>query len=204
MALLGSSSKCLDLRVQGAVLRQEFAHVLRTTTRGGLVGLGGHPIDQAGLVQRAHAHQHAGDGAVAADPLLAAFGEGVLDDRHVDRVQDDDGVLVHSKGRCCIDPVAIPAGGAQLGIDLVGVVPALAGDDDLAALECFDVVRILQRGLVPGHRGGFATGVGGGEEQRLDQVKVIFFEHAIHQYRADHAAPADQTYQLAHFKRPFK
>jgi hypothetical protein len=38
----------------------------------------------------------------------------------------------------------------------------------------------------------------------LDQVEVIFGLHAIHQYRADHAAPADQTYQLAHFKRPFK
>jgi hypothetical protein len=53
-------------------------------------------------------------------------------------------------------------------------------------------------------RRGLATGVGGGEEQRFDQVEVIFFDHAIHQYRADHAAPADQTYQLAHFKRPFK
>ena len=34
-----------------------------------------------------------------------------------------------------VDPVAVPAGGAQLGEHLAGVVAALAGDDDVAALQ---------------------------------------------------------------------
>ena len=48
---------------------QQLAHVLRAAAGSGLVGLRAHPLDQAGLVQRAHAHQHAADGAVAADPV---------------------------------------------------------------------------------------------------------------------------------------
>jgi hypothetical protein len=37
------------------------------------------------------------------------------------------------------------------------------------------------------------------EKNRFDQAEVAFCLHAIHQHRADHAAPAHQTYQLAHF-----
>ncbi len=201
---LGVVQQILNFGVQRAVLRQEFAHVLGAAAGGGLVSLGAHPFDQTCLVQRAHTHQHAADGAVAADPFLAALGQRVLDDRHVDRVEDDDGVLFHAQGGRGIDPVAVPAGGAQLGIHGVGVVTALAGDDDLAALEGVDAVRVLQRGFVPGHCGRLAASIRGGEEQRFDQVEVLFFNHAIHQHRADHAAPANQTYQLAHFNRPFR
>ena len=95
--------------------------------------------------------------------------------------------------------MAVPARGAQLWEDLRGVVAALRGDDDVAALQGVNVVRVLQGGFVLGLRGGFAACVGCGEEQWLDQVEVFFFDHAVHQHRADHAAPADQTYQLAHF-----
>jgi hypothetical protein len=98
-----------------------------------------------------------------------------------------------------VEPVAVPASRAQLGEHGGGVVATLGGDDDLAALELLDVESVLQRGFVLGHRGGFATRVGRGEEHRLDQVKVFFLNHAVHQDRADHATPADQTYQLAHF-----
>jgi len=109
------------------------------------------------------------------------------------------GVFFHAQGRSRIDPVAFPARSAQLGEDFRGVVTALGGDDDLAALELFDVEGVLQRGFVLGHRRGFAARVRCGEKQGLDQVKVFFLNHAVHQNRADHAAPADQTYQLAHF-----
>ena len=69
----------LHLGVQRAELRQQFAHVLRAAARGGLVGLGAHPLDQAGPCTARHAHQHAADGAVAADPVAAAVGQRVLD-----------------------------------------------------------------------------------------------------------------------------
>jgi hypothetical protein len=108
--------------------------------------------------------------------------------------RDDDGVFFHAQGRRGVDPVAVPARCAQLGEDFRGVVAALGGDDDLAALELLDVEGVLQRGFVLGHRRGFATCVRCGEEQGLDQVKVFFLNHAVHQDRADHAAPANQTY----------
>jgi len=49
------------------------------------------------------------------------------------------------------------------------------------------------------YAGRLAACVGGGEEQRFDQIEVALGLHAVHQDRADHAAPADQTYQLASF-----
>ncbi len=80
--------------------------------------------------------------------LLAALGQRVLDDRQVDRVEDDDRVVLHAQRRGGVDPVAVPAGGAQLGEHLGGVVAALGGDDDVAALQRLDVEGVLQRGLV--------------------------------------------------------
>ena len=58
--------------LQRAVLRQQLAHVLRAAARCGLVGHGGHPLDEVGLEQRADAHQHAAHGAVAADEVAHA------------------------------------------------------------------------------------------------------------------------------------
>jgi hypothetical protein len=78
---------------------------------------------------------------------------------------------------------------------LGGVVAALAGDDDVAALEGLDVERILERRLVLGLGRGLAAGIGSGEEHRLDEAEVAFGLHAVHQDRADHAAPADQADQ---------
>ena len=59
-----------------------------------------------------------------------------------------------------------------------------------------DVVGVLERGLVPGHRRGLAAGVGSREEDRLDQSEVAFGLHPVHQDRADHAAPTDQANTL--------
>ena len=131
---LGVVEQGFHFRVQRAVLGEQLAHVLGTATGGGLVGLGAHPFHQTGLVQGSHPHEHAAHGAVAANPVLAAFGQGILDDRHVDGVEDDDRVVLHAQGGGGIDPVAVPAGSAQLGEDFGGVVATLGRDDDLAAL----------------------------------------------------------------------
>jgi len=95
--------------------------------------------------------------------------------------------------------VAVPARRTQLAEHRRGVVATLSGDDDVAALERVDVVRVLQRGLVLRLRRSLAARVRGREEQRLEVREVIFSLHAIHQDRADHAAPADQTYEC-HFR----
>ena len=148
----GSSSSVAHLGVQRAVLRQQFAHVLRPAARRRLVGHARHPLDQAGLEQRADAHQHAADGAVAADPVAHAPRQRAVDHRPVDRVEDDDRVVLHAQGLGGVDPVAVPAGGAQPRIDVLGVLAALRGDDDPAALQRLEVVRVLQLGLVLGER----------------------------------------------------
>src|SRR2546423_682782 len=93
------------------------------------------PPRAAGLVRRAATHQHAAAGRVAADPVAPALGERLAGHRQVDRVEDDDSVVLHAQGRRGVDPVAGPAGRAQLGEHLGGVVAALAGDDDVAALQ---------------------------------------------------------------------
>ena len=42
---------------------------------------------------------------------------------------------------------------------------------------------------------GRAADVGSGKEKRFGNVgEVVFFFHTLHQNRADHTAPADETY----------
>ena len=47
-----------------------------------------------------------------------------------------------------------------------------------------------------------AADVGSGEEHRLDQLEIAFRAHALHQHRADHTPPANQTYSH-HQTRPY-
>jgi hypothetical protein len=156
----------------------------------------------------AYAHEHAAHRAVAADPVAAALAQGVADHGEVDRVEDDDRVVLHAQGRRRVDPVAVPAGRAQLGEDFVRVVPALGGDDDVALLQRLDVERVLQGGLVLRLGRGLAARVGSGEEDRLDEGEVALRLHAVHEDRADHAAPAHEADQRllrlqCHRHRPF-
>jgi hypothetical protein len=59
-------------------------------------------------------------------------------------------------------------------------------------------MRVLQPGFVLRHGRGGAAGVGGGEEQGFDEVEVFFFDHAVHQHGADHAAPAHESHEFRH------
>ncbi|MCY1239208.1 hypothetical protein D9M72_519900 [compost metagenome] len=184
----------LDRGVQGAELGQQLAHMLRAAARCGLVRHRGHPLDQVGLEQAAQAHQHATDRAVAADEILHALGQRVLDHALVDRIQHDDGIVLHAQRGRRVDPVALPAGRAQLGENLVGVVAALGGHDHVALLQRFDVIGIFQRGFVLRHGGRLAAGIGRAEEDGLDMVEITLFLHALHQDAADHTPPTDETY----------
>jgi len=173
---------------------QQFAHVVGAAARGRLVGHRADPLHQIGAEQAAQAHEQNRVGAVAADPVAPAGSQALADQALVDRVEHDHGLGFHAQRRGGVDPVPAPAAGAQTRVHGFGVVSALAGDDDVAAFERVNVVGVLQRGFVLGHAGGLATRVGGGEEHGLDQVKVFFLNHAVHEDGAHHAAPADQTY----------
>ena len=179
---LGIVEEILYLGVERAILREQLPHVLGAAARGGLIGLGAHPFDEARLVERSHAHQHAAHGAVAADPVPDALLQPSLDHRQVHRVEDDDGVLVHAERGGGIDPVALPACGPQCGEDGRCVVAPLGRNDDVAPLEGVNVKGVLESGLVLGHRRGLPASVRRREKHRLNQPEIPFGLHAVHQH----------------------
>ena len=124
--------------MQRTHLLQQLAHVLRTGTGSRLIGHRRDPLNEVVLEEAAQAHQHQRDGAVAADPVLAALGQRTLDDIQVNRIKDDHRVLVHAQRRRSVNPVAVPAGRTQLREDFLGVVAALACNDDVHLFERVD------------------------------------------------------------------
>ena len=138
-------------------MRQQLAHVLRTSSRSGLVGHSTDPLDQSVLEQAAHGHQHQTHRAVAAHPHFAASAQSGVDHIAVDGVQDDDGIVFHAQGRCGVNPMAIPARRAEFGVDIFGVVAALRGQDDVALGKRLDIVGVLQRRFILRHGRCFAA-----------------------------------------------
>ena len=165
-----------------------------TTTGGRLIGGHAHPLHQIGLEQATQGQQHQADGAVAANEGLDAVVQGVFDDVAVDRIQDDDRVLLHAQGGGGVNPVALPAGGFQARIDILGVVAALGGDDDVLRGQRLEIEGVLQGAGIDAKIGGGLTGLGGGEEGGLNAGKILLFLHPAHQHRTHHATPTDQTY----------
>jgi len=49
----------------------------------------------------------------------------------IHRIEDDDRIVLHAQRGGGVDPVAVPADGAQLGENLGGVIAALAGNNDI-------------------------------------------------------------------------
>ena len=106
-------------------LRQQFAHVLCAAARGRLIRHAAHPLHQIVLEQAMQPHQHAAHRAIAADVIFDALGHRGFDDRQVHRIKNNHRVVFHTQGFGGVNPIAVPAGGAQLGINLGGVVTAL-------------------------------------------------------------------------------
>ena len=80
-------------------------------------------------------------------------------------------------------------------MDGFGVIAALASYDDVHFGEFGDVVGIQQGFVGLPEIGGGTAHVGCGEEMGFGDVgEVVFFAHALHEYGADHAAPADKSY----------
>ena len=165
-----------------------------TATGGSLIGGHAHPLHQIGLEQAAEGQQHQADGAVAADEGLDAIVQGLLDDVAVDRIQNDDGVFLHPQGGGGVNPVTLPAGGFQARIDILGVVAALGGDDDILLGQRLDIEGVLQSTGIDAEVGSGLTGLGGGEECGLNMGEILLFLHPAHQNRSHHATPTDQTY----------
>ena len=62
-------------------------------------------------------------------------------------------------------------------------------------------MRVFQCFFVLGHGRSSGARIAGGKENGFNQVKVFFFDHAPHQHRAHHAAPADQAGDISCFHK---
>jgi len=187
-----------DRSMGRAHLLDQLTHVLRAGARGRLVGHGTHPFHQTRFEQAAQAHQHQADGAVAADVVLGARIQLLVDHLTVDRVQNNDRVILHPQARSRIDPVTLPTRLTQLGEHLGGVVAALAGQNHIEGFQLFNVVSILERGNLFAHGRTLSTDIGGSKKHGLNKIEILLFQHPLHEYGTNHTAPTDQTYTLHH------
>ena len=158
-----------------------------------LVGRHGDPLHQILREQAAEGHQHQADGAVTANKGFYAVVQAIGDHALVNRVENDDGIVFHAQRRGRVNPVALPAAFTQLWIDFVGIIAALAGHNNVECLQRFQIVSILQRACGTTKGRSSLAELGSGEEDRADSVEIALFNHALHEYRADHTAPADKT-----------
>jgi hypothetical protein len=123
------------------------------------------------------------------------FYQRILDDVQIHRIENDDRVVLHAQRRSRIDPVALPAGGTQLREHLVGVIAALARNDEIALFQVVNTQsHRFEFRLVFRERRRIAARIAGAEKHRFDQVEIAFLLHALHQDAADHAAPTNETY----------
>ncbi len=177
-----------------AHLFDQLTHVLRAGAGRRLIGHDVHPLDQTGIEQTTQAHQHQADSAVATDIVLGARVQLLVDDLAINRVKHDDRVILHAQAGRRIDPVTLPAGFAQLGKHLIGVVATLAGQHHVQGFQLVDTVGIFQGRNILAHRGRLATDIGSSEEHRFNEIEVLLFPHPLHEHGTDHATPTDQTY----------
>ena len=73
------------------------------------------------------------------------------------------------------------------------MVAALARHDDIGGLQLLNIVRIFQGRNVDADGRAFLPHLGGSEEDRLEPVEILLCDHPVHEDRADHAAPADES-----------
>ncbi|MNE03743.1 hypothetical protein D3C80_962550 [compost metagenome] len=180
--------------MQLAHLRQQFTHVARTAAGSGLIRCNGNPINQILREQATQRHQHQADGTVAAHKGFHAVVQAVGDHALVNRVENNDGIVFHAQRRRRVNPVALPAAFTQLWINFVGIIAALARHDNVERLQRFQIKGVLKRARRrAAERGRSLPELGSGEEDRADGVKIALFNHALHENRADHTAPADKT-----------
>ncbi len=116
-----------------------------------------------------------------------------VDHAAVDRIQHNDAVGRHPQGGRGVDPVAFPSLPPELGVDLFGVIAALAGDDHLQVLQQAEIVGVSQRRGVKAEFRSGTPDIGGGEKLRFKTGEVLFLLHAPHEDRAHHPAPSDKT-----------
>ncbi|MNT06938.1 hypothetical protein D3C72_1416250 [compost metagenome] len=87
----------------------------------------------------------------------------------------------------------MPTGFTQLRVNFVGIIAALAGNNDVERAQRVNIVSILQRALLAAECRRRRTVLRSGEKDRANGVEIALFRHALHEYGADHSAPTDET-----------
>ena len=98
--------------------------------------------EQSGLAQ--HRHHHQAHGTVTTDIGLHTALKPLVDHIAVYRIEDDNRLFLHSQGRSCIDPVAIPTRCTQFWVKFFGVTTPLTGDDGIQSLKLIEISRVLE------------------------------------------------------------
>src|SRR5258708_6924478 len=171
----------------------ELAHVLSPGAGRGLIGHRGNPFPESGLEQAMHAHQHETHCASAPYEIPASLRQRCVNDVAIHRIEDDHDILLHAQSGRRVYPIAIPPSGAQLRMNIAGVIAPLAGDDDLHLLQFLEAVCILERGNILADGWARSADLRRAEEHRIDMVEIPLLLHALHQHRSDHAAPTYQS-----------
>ena len=116
----------------------------RPATGGSLVSHHANPFHQIVFEQAAHRHHHQTYGAIATNVIALSRYQGIVDNRAVYRVENDNAVIVHAQGGRRIDPVTCPAHAAQLAMHLFAIVSALTADDCIHRTQLLQIVSVLQ------------------------------------------------------------
>ncbi len=103
----------------------------RAAAGGGLIGRDGYPVNEIMGKETAQRHQHQANGTVTAHKGLHAIVQAVGNHVLVDRVENNNGIIFHAQRRSRVNPVTLPSAFAQLWINFVGIIAALAGHDDI-------------------------------------------------------------------------
>ena len=129
-------------------LSQKLLHILCSGTAGCLICHGCEPFHQIVLEKSADSHEHKAYSAVSAYESLDSILKSLINDWSVHRVQDDDAVVCHAQCGCSVDPVALPACGHELRINLLRIAASLACDNNIHLFEFVDIVSVLENSSI--------------------------------------------------------
>ena len=159
-----------------------------------MIGHRGHPLDEIVLKQSVHRHEHERNRAIATNIGFDSARNAIADDLFVDRVQDDDRIVVHSKRGGCVDPIARPTQCAELWKHFARVVATLTSDDDIHFGKRFNSRgRVQLARFDTADLGAVAASIGCRKEHRLAMREVVLCDHALNEHRTNHATPADKS-----------
>ena len=138
-----------------------------------MVGHGTNPFNQISFQQSTHGNHHQAHGAITANPILTTRSQCTINHGSIDWIQNEDRIIIHAQCTRSINPMTLPTRCSQRWKDSLGIVPALAGQNNVTTGKRFNVVGVLQLRFTFGDvatidRRHIAAGIAGTKKYRLD------------------------------------